>query len=85
MQVRNAGGVKGEMLTCSATTGCSCAMAKKGGADADEGASRGDGGGEISAHAHRELVERGTRFGGEGVAELAQGGERALGDGGIVG
>lgn len=60
-------------------------MAEESGADTNEGAAGGDGGGEIAAHSHGKLAQGRTGFGREGVAEFAQGSEGAFSDGGIVG
>jgi len=51
----------------------------KGGADANLGATGGDGGGEVAAHAHGEFAQRDLKMGGEVVAEGAELVERALG------
>ncbi len=90
---RNSGRFENETLTRSATArqsgiclgGGFFAMTEESGADADDGAAGGDGGGEVATHAHRKFAQGGAGFGREGVAEFAQGGERSLSDGGVVG
>lgn len=61
------------------------ALAKKSGADAHLGGAGGDGGNEVAAHAHGKGGQGDAELRGEVVAELAQVGKGALGDGGVVG
>ena len=51
----------------------------KGGADADLGATGGDGGSEVAAHTHGEFAQRDLKTGGEVIAEGAELSERTLG------